>query len=256
MLTWNSNQYLEFKKERTLPATDLANHIAVKNPQHILDIGCGPGNSTFVLAEKFPRADILGIDSSEEMIKSAHTYYPELSFMLCDASADLSILPHSYDVIFSNACLQWIPDHKSLLPRLMTRLNGGGVLAVQVPINYNEPIHQVIAQVSSSPKWKSKFSNPRIFYTLRPNEYYNILSEIASDFNLWCTTYCHRMQSHEQLLEWYRGTGLRPYLSVLNEEDKAEFEKDIYESIIKVYPIQKNGEIIFNFPRLFFTATK
>ncbi len=256
MFTWNSNTYLEFKQERTRPAIDLADHIAFKNPQHILDIGCGPGNSTAVLAEKFPRASLLGIDNSQEMIKSAHVYYPELNFMLCDASKNLSDLPHKYDIVFSNACLQWIPEHKTLLPKLMNLLNPNGVLAVQVPINYNEPIHQVIAQISSSEKWKSKFPNPRIFYTLRPNEYYDILSEIASDFNLWCTTYCHRMQSHEQLLEWYRGSGLRPYLNILNDEDKSEFEKDIYESIIKVYPIQRNGEIIFNFPRLFFTAKK
>lgn len=255
MTSWNSAQYLKFKKERTQPAVDLASRISVKNPKNILDIGCGPGNSTYVLYERYPHADILGIDNSENMIETARAAYPELKFMLCDAEK-FSGLEKKFDIVFSNACIQWIPNHAELLSHLMNLLDKGGVLAVQIPANYEEPIYKIIADVSSSDKWKSKFSHPRKLYSLRPNEYYDILSKISSDFNMWCTTYCHRMKSHAQILEWYRGTGLRPYLDVLSEDEQADFEDDIYEVLVNTYPTQQNGEIIFRFPRLFFTAVK
>lgn len=255
MTSWNSAQYLKFKNERTQPAVDLASRISVKNPKNILDIGCGPGNSTHVLYERYPHANILGIDNSENMIATAQTAYPELKFMLCDAEK-LSSIEKKFDIVFSNACIQWIPNHAQLLKNMMSLLNTGGVLAVQIPVNYEEPIHKIIADVSSNDKWKSKFSHPRNFYNLRPNEYYDILSGISSDFNMWCTTYCHRMKSHGQILEWYRGTGLRPYLEVLSENEQADFEDDIYEALVNTYPTQQNGEIIFRFPRLFFTAVK
>lgn len=256
MPQWDAEKYSEFIKERTQPSIDLANRINIKNPQQIIDIGCGPGNSTRVLAQRFPNARIIGVDNSPEMIEKARKQNPESEFILFDAGGDFSAFENSFDVVFSNACIQWIPNHCRLIKNMMSCLKSGGVLAVQTPMNYDEPIHKIIAELVSSEKWKSKFSETRVFYNLSQSEYFDLLSELTSDFTIWETVYCHRMQSHESIINWYKGTGLRPYLQSLDESDAADFEKDVYDEVVKAYPIQANGEIIFRFPRFFFTAVK
>ena len=256
MTDWDSAKYLKFSSERTQPAIDLVNRIYLERPKKILDIGCGPGNSSEVLAQRYPDADIFGIDSSPAMIEAAEVQHPNIRFVQCDASSDLHTLGRDFDIVFSNACIQWIPNHNTLLKNMMCLLKSGGVLAVQTPMNYQEPIHQIIKQISTNHKWSSKFQNPRICYNLTPSQYYDLLSDIASDFCIWGTTYFHKMKSHSDIMEWYRATGLRPYLNALSETDKTDFEKDIYKELISAYPKQKNGEIIFRFPRFFFTATK
>lgn len=256
MSGWNAEQYAKFIKERTLPSIDLANKISVENPREIIDIGCGPGNSTRVLKDRFPGAHIIGADYSQNMIDKAKGQNDGIDFMLFDANNDFSLLNKKFDVVFSNACIQWIPNHRELIKNMMGILNDGGVLAVQTPMNYKEPIHRIIAELSTGGKWKNKFDNPRIFYNLTQSEYFDLLSEVAADFSVWETIYCHRMPSHESIMDWYKGTGLRPYLEVLSEEDALEFEKDVYEEVVCAYPIQANGEIIFRFPRFFFTAVK
>lgn len=257
MAGWNSSQYLKFGAERTQPAIDLANRIGLEAPKKVIDIGCGPGNSTEVLARRFPDASILGIDSSPEMIEAAQRNHQGLEFRLCDAGKDLPKLGEgTFDVVFSNACIQWIPDHRSLLRDMMSLLRPDGVLAVQTPMNYEEPIHRIIGEVVSAKKWASRFPSPRIFYNLTQSEYFDLLSELSSGFTLWQTTYFHRLKSHEDIMEWYRGTGLRPYLDALPESDRPEFEQDIFDRLTGAYPKQKNGEIIFRFPRFFFLAVK
>lgn len=215
MADWNSAQYLRFERERTQPAIDLVNRIGVEKPKKILDVGCGPGNSTAVLAKRFPDANILGVDNSENMISAAKKNYPDLDFELCDVSCDLSSLDHDFDIVFSNACIQWVPDHKKLIREFMGLLGKGGVLAVQIPMNFNEPIHRIIKEVSTSDKWKEFFPETRIYYTLTPGEYFDILSELTENFDLWETVYYHVMKSHNDILERYRGTGLRPYRNAL-----------------------------------------
>lgn len=256
MADWNSTQYLKFKNERTQPAIDLANRIEAENPRKIADLGCGPGNSTQVLAEKFTNAYILGIDNSENMISAAKKNYPKLDFCICDISSQLPGMDHDFDIVFSNACIQWIPDHQRLIPEMLGLLKKGGTLAVQIPMNFDEPIHKIIIEVSSSGKWKSCFPEKRVFYTLSPEEYFDILSGCSHDFTIWQATYYHVMKSWQDILEWYRGTGLRPYLSVLAEDRRGEFEEDILQRLVKAYPTQKNGDILFRFPRFFFTARR
>lgn len=256
MPEWNAKQYTKFIKERTQPAIDLANRIKLPEPNEIIDIGCGPGNSTRVLYEKFPFAHIIGADNSENMLELAKANNPELDFKLFDANADFDSLEQKFDIVFSNACIQWVPDHKKLIPKMMSILKDGGILAVQIPMNYKEPIHMIISEVVSSAKWKDKFSQPRIFYNLTQSDYFDLLSDISSDFSIWETSYCHIMPSHDSIMEWYKGTGLRPYLSALNETDAKNFESEIYSKVVKAYPAQSNGEIIFRFPRFFFTAAK
>lgn len=253
-MDWNSKQYLKFKTERTQPAIDLVNRINLVSPDKILDIGCGPGNSTQVLSDKFPNAYILGVDKSEDMINAAKKNYPDLNFRICDVSSELPQLDSDFDIVFSNACIHWVPDHRKLIENMLNLLNKNGVLAVQVPMNYNAPVHKIIAELTSSEKWKDYFAGTRFFRTLTPSEYFDILSELSEEFYIWEAVYYHVMRSHNDILEWYRGTGLRPYLNVLPADKKDEFENEIMENLIQRYPRQKNGNIIFKFPRLFFIA--
>ena len=188
------------------------------------------------------------------MIETAKIDYPNLDFKKCDASKELSILGTDYDIIFSNACLQWIPNHEQFLKNLIGLLRTGGMLAVQIPMNYQEPIHKIIGDVTTNEKWKSIFNNPRNFYNLTQSEYFDLLSEIYSEFSMWETIYYHELKSHRDIMEWYRGTGLRPYLNVLSDDQKQHFEQDVFDRVTKEYTIRRNGNIIFRFPRLFFIA--
>ena len=251
MSDWNSIQYLKFKSERTQPAIDLA--VRIKNdPQTIVDIGCGPGNSTKVLRDIFPNAEILGIDSSPNMIEKAKTEYPDISFRLCDALA----LEGTYDLLFSNACLQWIPDHVTLIPSLMEKLNDGGILAVQIPMNGDEPLFCLIREVADEPKWGLSGVKLQSNETLTPTEYYNILSGCSSAFNTWEIKYYHTMPDHKALVDWVKSTRLRPYLDYLGAERGAEFEAELVKRSKKLYPIMSDGNVVLGFRRFFFTAQK
>ncbi len=255
MLQWDSAQYLKFENQRTRPAVDLAERIPLCAPETILDVGCGPGNSAAVLKKRFPNAHIIGIDNSPQMIESAKISCPSLHFELIDANADLSKLG-AFDLVFSNACIQWIPDHSALIPKLFDLVHPGGCLAIQIPMNQDAPIQQLIRQTVMHPAWKSKFNNPRIFHTLTPVEYYDILSACSPVCDIWTTTYFHILPDTRAILEWYRGTGLRPYLEVLSEDERDIFEKEILEQITLHYPKRGDGTVVFPFPRFFMTAQK
>ncbi|MBE6759005.1 MAG: methyltransferase domain-containing protein [Ruminococcaceae bacterium] len=256
MTDWNSALYLQFTKQRTQPAIDLAARLSVSDPCRLLDIGCGPGNSTAVIMERFPQAQATGVDSSENMLAKARADHPSARFELCDVSCELSALGGDWDVIFSNACLQWVPDHGRILGELMSMLREGGELAVQMPVNHNEPIERVIAQTAESDRWRAHFSSDGVYHTLTAGEYYDILSAAASCVDIWQTTYYHVMPSHDAIMDWYRSTGLRPYLNVLSDEDKVQFEADVLAGLRREYPLQADGCVLFPFPRLFFIARK
>ena len=255
MSEWSSEQYLKFKNQRTQPAIDLAKRIADKNPRTVLDVGCGPGNSTAVLKNTFPAARIVGIDNSAEMIEKARASCADIEFKLCDISVDMENL-ESCDVIFSNACLQWVPNHKELIPSLFGKLNDGGVLAVQIPMNYKEPLFVVENEVLSELRWGFAGKEIRTIATLPPEEYFDILASCTNDFDIWETVYYHRMPSVEAMVEWIKGTNLRPYLSVLDEKKAKELEAEINVRAAEVYAKQENGEYIFRFRRFFFVAQK
>ncbi len=251
MSDWNSTQYLKFKNERTRPAKDLAMRIQ-NAPKTIVDIGCGPGNSTKVLREQFPDADILGIDNSPNMIEKAKAENPSLRFRLCDALS----LDGKYDLLFSNACLQWIPDHNTLIPSLMGKLNDRGILAVQVPMNGDEPLFRLIREVANEPKWGFTDVKLQPNETLTPHEYYDILSACSSSFDIWEIKYYHTMPDHQALVDWVKGTRLRPYLDYLGAEKGAAFEAEIVARSRAYYPIMENGNVVLGFRRFFFTAVK
>lgn len=255
MSEWNAEQYLKFKNQRTLPSIDLAKRIIKYNPDRILDIGCGPGNSTAVLADIFPDAYILGIDNSDDMIKKAAKSYPNLNFQLCDVTSELDKLDN-YDVIFSNACLQWIPDHRQFIPKLMDKLNPGGVLAVQIPMNSQEKLFKIMDTAVKDPKWNFSSSDTETNKTLPPEEYFDILAACSSSFDIWETVYYHNMPTIQAMIEWIKGTRLRPYLNALDSDSAAKLEQEIFDLASETYQTQQNGEIIFKFRRFFFTAVK
>lgn len=256
MSDWNSELYLKFEKERTQPSVDLVKSIENISPERIIDIGCGPGNSTAQLKKRFENAYILGTDFSPDMIKRAKSDYPDLDFMLFDASRDFEKLVGKFDVVFSNACIQWVPNHKKLLADMMSILNPGGVMAVQIPVQERMPVHRIIAEVVLRDKWKSKINSKRRFFNLEEEEYFDLLSDISSDFRIWKTIYYHRLPSRESIVDWYSSTGLKPYLEQLNDEESIEFKNDILTELKEVYPCAKNGEVVFKFHRLFLYAVR
>ena len=249
MSEWNSKQYLQFETQRTQPSRDLAKRVDNK-PKYILDIGCGPGNSTAVLAEFFPDAKLTGIDSSPDMIARAREKHPTLSFALQDART----ISGTYDLLFSNACLQWIENHEKLIPHLMQKLTPNGILAVQLPNNMDEPFYRVLDEMTKDEKWG--FTEYETNDTLPPEDYFDILSACASRFAIWETVYYHAMPGVDALIEWVKGARLRPFLRQMNEAMQKSFEAELFQKTLPLYRPMKNGEIIFRFRRLFFIAYK
>jgi len=254
MPDWNPNQYLKFANERTQPSIDLAARINVGNPKSIIDIGCGPGNSTQVLRQRWPGAKISGLDSSIEMIKKAKEDFSEMEWITADASTFK--FNEKYDLVFSNAAIQWMPDHEILLPRFLKILNDGGALAVQVPANFDSPLHQAVLAVSSNPKWSRLTSGAEKLITYHTVEYYyDILSFASEKIDIWETTYYHVLGSHVALVEWYKGTGMRPFLERLpDESSRREFEDEVLDRCARDYRIQKDGKVIYPFKRVFFVT--
>lgn len=255
MSEWNAEQYLKFKSQRTQPAMDLAQRIAADNPQTVLDVGCGPGNSTKVLKQVFPKAHIVGIDSSENMIQKARETYPDIEFQVMDITEENRSL-ENLDIIFSNACLQWIPNHQELLPGLFHKLSKGGVLAVQIPMNFQEKLFAIMSEIIQEDRWDFSSMPAEPNATLTGEEYFDILSSLTDNFDIWETVYYHNMPSVDAMTEWIKGTRLRPYLNALSSSDAEKLIQEITEKASKVYTKQKNGEIIFRFRRFFFTATR
>ena len=253
MKDWNSNQYAKFEKERTQPSVDLIHRIHI-SPKLILDIGCGPGNSTKQLSASFSAADILGIDSSDNMLDKARCSYPYLKFQKCVIPVELDRIG-TFDLIFSNACLHWVADHQSLFPKLMDKLHPGGMLAVQMPLVQNAVFYRVLEELIAEDKWK-RLRDIHVFHNQSPDKTYDILSGISKEVTMWDTTYYHIMPSHGSIIDWYKGSGLRPYLDALSKAEEAEFLCDLLRRMKNRFPVQSDNSIILKMPGLFFTAMK
>ena len=252
---WNPDLYLKYKDERTQPSYDLVSRINLPNPEKIVDIGCGPGNSTRVLRERWPRAQVAGLDSSAEMIQTAREAYPQETWIMSDAAQWET--DEKFDIVFSSAALQWIPDHTVLIPKLFDRVKPGGVLAVQVPSNHRSPLHQAVLKVSKKKEWSQLMAGceTRLNYH-EPGFYYELLAAISRQFTLWQTTYYHVLDNHQGLVDWYSSTGMRPYLERLaTDAEKNAFREQVLEACRPFYPAQSNGKILFPFNRLFFLAS-
>ena len=254
MPNWDPDQYLKFGNERTQPSIDLAARIELDNPHSIIDIGCGPGNSTAVLRNRWPKARFSGLDNSPAMIEKAKRDHRDTNWIVADAST--YDFKEKYDIVFSNAAIQWMPDHKSLIPRFLEIVNSGGALAVQVPANWDSPLHLAVRNVASQDKWSRMTAGvERILSDNTPEFYYDIISSAGSKVALWTTTYYHILRSHTELVEWYKGTAMRPFLEKLpDDEARAEFEKEVLTRCKANYVIQSDGRLLYPFRRTFFIA--
>lgn len=254
MSDWEPEKYLKFKQERTRPVHDLISRVELQEPERILDIGCGPGNSTAPLRERWPFSDIVGIDNSPAMVDRAQCDHPDIKFIVMDAGKDLSTLGE-FDLVFANASLQWIPDHEALLPRLLGILRSGGVLAVQIPQFDEMPISKALAETITSSAWSAYFSGFEPGFTFRPaRAYYDILSGVAKDMQLWSIDYYHIMPSHAAIMDMMESTGLRPYLDRLPSSQWPAFKRAVIERLKTCYPCQSDGSVLFPFKRLFIVA--
>ncbi len=257
MSDWNPYSYLKFKKERTQPSIDLVSRLRLDNPGRIIDIGCGPGNCTLVLKSRWPDSEVVGLDNSEAMIKAAKETNDGITWIVADAASDLSALG-TFDLVFSNAALQWIPDHHALLPKLFDMLYESGALAVQVPYIVKMPIHTGLREMCTSARWHDYFMNIAGLYEMHPPTFfYDILSRLTDRLDLWQTDYIHVMDSPAAIVHWFIATGLRSYLDALpTEELRNGFLLDFEKLVKNAYTPEWNGKILFPFTRLFFIAQK
>jgi trans-aconitate 2-methyltransferase len=253
---WNPDLYLKFDKERIQPSIDLVSRIKIDNPSRIIDIGCGPGNSTQVLFQAWPDSTITGVDNSPAMIEKAKKDYPNQNWEILDAGKDE--IQGTFDIVFSNATIQWIPNHADLLKKLHGILNEKGLIAIQIPLFWDMPIGKAIIKTAGENRWDSATKGVNELFTIHNYSYYfDQLSQLYCSVDIWETSYMHIMDSHFSILEMIRSTGLRPYLDRLEtEKEKKDFEEQVLIEINKDYPEQKNGKVIFPFKRLFFIAYK
>ncbi|MET0344608.1 MAG: trans-aconitate 2-methyltransferase [Polyangiales bacterium] len=253
MPTWDEAQYLKFADERTRAARELLARVPVAAPAHVVDLGCGPGNSTALLAARWPDARVVGVDSSPEMLTRARRDLPALTFVASDAGRYAPDAP--VDVWFANALMQWLPEHPTLLVDLLKRLTPGGALAVQVPNNFQAPSHRLMRELEGP--WRDAVAGIRDRARIEdPSSYYDRLAPHAAYVDVWQTTYEHVMADPPAIVEWLKGTGLRPYLEAIEPAHRDAYVAAYTEAIDAAYPRRSDGKRLFSFPRLFLVAVR
>ena len=251
-MSWSPSTYLAFADERTRPAADLLARVPSDNPVRVADLGCGPGNSTGLLVQRWPQTKIEGIDSSPQMIEAAKKSGVAADFTLADLASWKPAA--SYDVIFSNATYQWLPDHRALLPRLMGFVAKDGVFAFQVPNNQYSPSHTLMRDVAAQGPWAEKLANVRGIFVEKVQTYFDILAPHAASLDIWTTEYLHVLDGEDAVFKWVSGTGLRPFLDALNEDERAAFTREYKARLNVAYPRRADGKTLFPFSRLFAVA--
>jgi trans-aconitate 2-methyltransferase len=262
MSAWNAAAYLRFGDERTRPCRDLAARVEVATPGRVIDLGCGPGNSTAVLRQRWPAAEITGLDSSAEMLEKARADGPARKhgqaalWLHGDIARWAEEQGERFDLVFSNAALQWLPDHAALLPRLLGRVAAGGALAAQLPAYSDQPGQRLIRELARSAAWRPRFTRePVDWHAESVGFYYDTLAGKAARLELWETEYVHVVDGPQAVVEWYRATGLRPFLNALaTEADRLEFLAEYHQSLLPHYRPQADGKVLFPFRRLFVLA--
>src|SRR5262245_4553113 len=251
MPTWNADQYLKFAEERTRPCRDLVVAIRTAHVQRIIDLGCGPGNSTRVLAERWPDAEITGLDNAASMIDVARRDQPQHRWIVHDIATWAAKESEQFDIVFANAALQWLDDHATLYPELLARVRTGGVLAVQMPSDSQALPHRLARELAPGGALVKQW------HAHEPAFYYDVLAPHAAHLDIWQTEYQHVMPNAEAIVEWYKGSGLRPFLEAMDTDvERAKFLEEYTERIRAAYQARPDGRVLFPFLRLFVVAYK
>ena len=252
---WDPAQYLKFAAPRFRPAMDLLARVTVEAPKTVYDLGCGAGNVTRLLAQRWPDARVVGVDDSAEMLAQAAKEAPGIVWQ-CQSVASWTP-EQAADLIYSNAALHWLPDHQALFPRLMGCLTPGGVLAVQMPRNFSEPSHALIRETVAGGPWRDRLA-PLVQPSpvAAPEYYYDLLAPLAAELDMWETQYQHVLEGEDPVKEWTKGTWLKQFLDALDEGDRPAFEADYAVRLRKAYPRRADGKTVFPFRRLFIVARR
>jgi len=252
---WNPAIYLKFAGERLRPALDLVARIDIESPDSVIDLGCGAGNVTRLLAERWPGSVVTGVDSSVEMLAEARARQPDLGWIEADLAAWSPERP--VDVLFSNAALHWLDDHQALFPRLAQGLRPGGILAVQMPRNHDQPSHQAMISAAEAGPWHDRLRpHLRTRPVAPPEAYADILSPVSSFIDIWETVYWHVLEGDNPVVEWTKGTALRPLLGALDGEERTAFLDEYAARVERAYPRRDDGTTLFPFRRLFMVARR
>lgn len=251
---WNAAHYLKFVDERTRAASDLVARIDVDRPRTIVDLGCGPGNSTQILKLRWPKSEVIGIDNSAEMIEAAKQSFSDQSWKLADIAEWEPAT--ATDVVYSNAALQWLPNHTSLIRRLFSFVAREGALAFQIPSSTYATVRTLIHDISCNPAWTQRMTAPRTALTIEsPSFYYDTLANDASRMDIWETDYNHVMESSDSIVDWIASTGLRPFLAALDaNSEREQFVSELRARVASSYETRSDGKVLFPFRRTFVIA--
>jgi trans-aconitate 2-methyltransferase len=249
--TWDPDRYLAYADERGRPFLDLIARIDAEAPRRVVDLGCGPGNLTGLLAKRWPEADVLGVDSSPEMIERAQA--PGVRFAVGDLREWVSEESERVDVLVSNATLQWVPDHLELLPRLVERVNPGGWFAFQVPGNFDEPSHTIRQELAAEDRFAAHTAGVAVPDSHDPATYLEALAAAGCAVDAWETTYLHVLTGDDPVFAWVSGTGARPTLEALPPGLREEFEEEFRARLRAAYPPHEYG-VVLPFRRVFVVA--
>lgn len=247
-MRWRPGQYEKFSGPRLQPGLDLLSRLPEIDAKRVIDLGCGTGELTSLLAQRYPGARTIGLDSSEQMLESARGRYPELEWVREDLR-DFAP-PEKVEVLFSNAALHWVPDHRDVFPRLLSLLSPRGVLAVQMPRNFEAPSHRLVREVAELPRFRGQVSLSHEA-VLTPAGYYDLLAPLSSSVELWETEYLHALTGEDPVLEWVRATTLLPVERALPADDFAAFVEEYRARLRVAYPRREDGVTLFPFRRIF-----
>ena len=254
MSGWDPDVYLKFGGERTRAAADLLARVPVSAPGHVVDLGCGPGNSTALIASRYPSADILGVDSDEAMLKQARTTHVNSCFET--GNFETWTPRKAPDLIYTNAALHWAADPLDVAARLFRALAPGGALALQVPQNFDKPSHVEMRAAAQDGPWAEKLVGVFQPLLLGASDYARALAPLGATLDIWSTAYLHILEGEDAVLKWISGSALRPYFARLSPDERSAFEANLGARLMRAYPAEADGRTYFPFHRLFVIAAK
>jgi trans-aconitate 2-methyltransferase len=254
-MSWDPATYLAFASERTRPAYELAARVPLESPRVVVDLGCGPGNSTAVLAARWPRAELIAVDSSADMLAKARASGINAEWVEADVATWTPATAVS--VIYSNATFQWVDHHEAVFARLMHLLEPGGVLAVQMPRNFEAPSHVLLRQTAAEGAWAQRLEGVgRARPVAEPQDYYALLAPHARKVDIWESEYLQVLDGEDAVFRWVAGTALVPYREALDGELRERFLEAYRRRLAEAYPMRPDGRTLFPFKRIFIVATK